>query len=341
MKRSQEWQGVTALIDLLIETAEVGQRDRILLEAVVSQPWVEAAALWRPGSDGPEFGARWHQVLSRGPADALPARDVIHTVVHGERSGDFYPSVRVLQAGTGRGAFALAVACCDAPEEEAELLESLLCLFSVIDGENDADRELDQWIPLLPTEESPRIEHDLRNMLTGIQATQELLAAYGDELSEEEIGHFSELIEHECTRAGDLLGHTLGSPRARAPRGCKPAVLLTELIAEFGGDSGMQLHLDLNGDAHALECGADANELRASLRAMLHELHTGGERLQLSLEPSGDPAAPTLLRLLGAADSAAGEAARPAFVEPLTRLGLQLEHDGSRWNLRFPARRSA
>jgi signal transduction histidine kinase len=341
MKRSQEWQGVTALIDLLIETAEVGQRDRILLEAVVSQPWVEAAALWRPGSDGPEFGARWHQVLSRGPADALPVRDAIHTVVHGERAGDFYPGVRVLQAGAGRGAFALAVACSEAPDSEHELLESLLCLFSVIDGDDDSERELEQWIPLLPAEEGPRIEHDLRNMLTGIQATQDLLAAYGDELSPEELEQFSELIDRECTRAGDLLGHTLGAPRVRPTHGCRPAELLSELIDELGGESNAALHLDVDGDAHAIECGSDANELRPTLRGMLRELHARGDRMRLSLESSGDSDAPALLRLMGASELTDQGAAQPAFAQSLTRAGLRLERDGSSWCVRFPARRSA
>lgn len=345
MDRSQqplEWQGVPALIDQLIETADVGHRDRILLEAVASRPWTRGCAIWRPGSDGPEFGARWHQVLSRGDADALPERDAIHSIVRGERGGDFYAGVRVWLAGAGRGAFALAVASGEVPAGEDDLLESLLCLFAVLD--EGAERE--PWIPLLPAAESSRMEHDLRNLMTGIQATQELLACYGDELSEEELEHFSSLLDGECTRAGDLLGNALS---ARAPRAaqdeaadhCRPHALVTALVRELEAQGGATLRLTTDDRTDELECAVDREAVRPLLRDWLTELRRACAGVELALERSNNSAdAPLLLRATRAGGDdddldASAHAARFASC------GLRLAHDGGEWRLHFPARRSA
>jgi len=339
MNRSQHWQGVPALIELLLETAETCHRDRILLEAVASQTWAEAVALWRPGSDGPEFGARWNQVLSRGPAERLPERDAVEAVVRGECSNDLFPGLRILQAGSGRGAFALAVACADVPEDEVDLLEALLCLFAVFDVEDGTEHDaLETWVPLLPADEDSRIEHDLRNLLTGIQTTQELLGLHGDELSEEERGHFSEMLDRECARAGDLLGHALGGPHTSTdePGRCHPAQLLIELVAELGADGGAELHLALDARARAIESGLDAAPLRELLRDLLAELRAGSERVHLSVESTGDDDAPLMLRLLGVDEtpnrtSAEGAEDRiSALQDALEGRGIRAERDGTR-----------
>ena len=344
MRRSQqpqEWQGVPALIDRLIETAEVGHRDRILLEAVACRPWVRACALWRPGSDGPEFGARWHQVLARGPEDALPEREAIHSVVRGERDGDFYAGVRVWLAGAGRGAFALAAAGCAAPEDEEEWLESLLCLFAVIEESDGAEREVEPWMPILPADESSRMEHELRNLMTGIQATQELLAVYGDELSEEERDRFAALLDEECTRAGDLLGRTLGPRAGRQANGtARPHALLTVLAREFEAEGGTTIRLRARGAATELECSVDGEELGGLLRAWLKDLCSDCAGVELSLEAGRDLAAPLLLHAtrLGAALPAMPD---DEHVEAFARLGLQLAREGAAGCLRIPVRRSA
>lgn len=331
------WHGLPALIDQLIESAEPGRRDRILLEAVARRPWVAGCSLWRPGSDGPEFGARWHPVLSRGEAHALPERDAIHSVVQGERDGDFYPGVHVWHAGTGCGAFALAIAGGEVPAEEEDLLQSLLCLFAALD--DGAERE--PWISLLPSEESSRMEHELRNLMTGIQAAQELITSYGDELSDAELNQFSELLDEECTRAGDLLGHALSS---RAPRAGelsrRPHALLASLMQELEARGGAPLRLAAHGTAREIECEIDSKRLESPLRAWLTELRRGCERVELALEATGDRAAPILLRASrvgGASRGPHGSTHAAGF----TRQGLSLSQEGGDWCLRFPARRSA
>lgn len=341
MKPTQAWQGVPALIDRLIETADAPQRDRILLEAVACKPWVEAAALWRPGSDGPGFGARWHQVLARGPADCLPERDAIHSVVCGEHPADFYPGVRVLQAGEGRHSFALAVACRDVPDEESELLEALLMLFSVIDDGSTSERDAEPYLPLLPAGDTSRVEHDLRNLLTGIQATQELIACYGDELSAEELKHFAELMDTECSRAGDLLGRTFRAPQPRAAQGvCRPAELLDDLVSELEVEAGAELLLSLDHGTRSLESSIEHETLRDLLRGLLTEVRARCERLQVRCERDGD--ASLVLRLCGVGEGSGvdGEGENESRAE-LERHGLRLEGEGTQLCVRFPARRCA
>lgn len=345
MNHSQQWQGVPALIDRLIETADVGHRDRMMLEAVVSQSWVQAAALWRPGSDGPEFGARWHPVLSRGPAERLPEREAIHTVVHGERPGDFYPGALVLQAGHGRGAFAVAVVCDDAPAGECDVLEALLCLFTALDGDESAGSGLDPWIPLLPAEDGQRVEHDLRNLLTGIEATQDLLASYGDDLSAEELKHFSALIDEECTRAGDLLGHALGQAAFGARgAGCKPVELLGRVIAELRDSEGAELLLEAAGeDLHAIETTLEPEALHELLRGLLVELRANCAQLRLRIESHSDESNALWVHLSRESDPT-GDAEpliRSAYEIALRRHGVDVENDGQSWRLGFPARRCA
>lgn len=328
MKRAHEWTGVPALLDELVATADVGHRDRILLDAVARQEWVLGAALWRPASDGPGFGARWHQVLARGPADRLPDRDVVHSVVRGERQGDFYPGLRLVTAGDGCEAFVLAVAA-DAIEEEAwDLLEALLCVFGAT-GESAAGGDV--WAPLLPRTADGKVEHDLRNLLTGIQATQELLESYGDDLSDDEVEHFGRLLDNECGRAGDLLGSVLSEPEPGA--GLRPARWLEELAAECEGAA-----LEIEAGARRAECPLAPAPLRAGLRRMVRALAARASGLRLIADRPAEDA--LRLRLVRDGEAVSNEDAA-ALEGELERAGARVTRRPGGWDLHLPARDAA
>jgi hypothetical protein len=116
------------LLEELLEEPLVGQRDRILLDAVHRLGAAAAAGLWRPLS--PDGG--WYAVRERGPAELLPEPEATRAALGlSDREGEDASSV-LCQGGRSRllggEAEGVALVLADVTEDEAalDLLRALL-----------------------------------------------------------------------------------------------------------------------------------------------------------------------------------------------------------------------
>jgi signal transduction histidine kinase len=141
--------------------------------------------------------------------DALAARRV---------AADLFGDVRVFTFGTPGDRLALALGATSLVEDALDAAESLFAAYAIVAGSTDA---LDAFAGPMPrgsaipgdvrgavdsSTEAARLRHDLRNVLTSLQSTRELLLRFGTELSPSEAHHFEEVVERECDRVGALLG---------------------------------------------------------------------------------------------------------------------------------------
>jgi len=209
---------LASLIETLVDAADASLRDRILVQAAMRFGIAHAAALFRVtgGLDVPD--PAWHLVVYRGDLDLLPSEQEVRAVSNGELPGAVEPGAIVLFGGEGPSRRALALGGVLDADEKTDLFESLLVTLGVLEeGETTltplprAPVLLDRVLPPFPARRGRdvtsrgRVEHDLRNLLSCIRTTQELLAQFGDGLTEDEYHGFTEAMERECLRAGDLI----------------------------------------------------------------------------------------------------------------------------------------
>ncbi len=201
---------LTPWIELLCEAGDARARDRLLLEGVLALGLADAAAIWRRGTDG-----AWRQHVARGPADLLPRESDVTAVAERRLAFDTLAARRV-HVSNG---VALALGGVTQEHDQLDVAEALLATYALVTAGSDAD----VWPAPLPvrkrhatprnrpsgSEEARRVQHDLRNALTSLRATEDLLARFADGLSEDESEKFRTAVERECSRAGALLAQGL------------------------------------------------------------------------------------------------------------------------------------
>lgn len=106
------------------------ERERLLIEVTLRGGWARAAALYRPTPtpDGP----RWSAVRARGPAELLPAADLVEGIAEGTISFEPPLGRAVLLAGEGSRRVALALGD-HAGEEAVDELGALLEVLALLD----------------------------------------------------------------------------------------------------------------------------------------------------------------------------------------------------------------
>ena len=209
---------LASLIETLVDAADANLRDRILVQAAMRFGSASAAALFRVTAGNEIPDPTWHLVVYRGELEFLPSEQEVRAISNGELPVAFVPGSLVLFGGEGSSRRALALGGVLDADEKADLFESLLVMLGILEeGESTltplprAPVLLDRVLPPFPsrrgreTTSHGRVEHDLRNLLSCIRTTQELLAQFGDGLTEDEHQGFSEALERECLRAGDLI----------------------------------------------------------------------------------------------------------------------------------------
>jgi len=79
-------------------------------------------------------------------------------------------------------------------------------------------------------DEDRRLRHDLANVLTSLRATEDMLEKLGDGLSLEDTRHFKGIVEHEVSRAGELLATAFVPRPMITDSTCRPARVLAQVV---------------------------------------------------------------------------------------------------------------
>lgn len=203
---------LTPWIELLCEAGDARARDRLLLEGVLALGFGEAAAIWRRSA-----GGSWSEHVARGPAERLPREGDVEAIAERRMPSDFLPGRRVHV----HGSVALALGGAAEDRDPFDLAAALLTTYALVDAGSPAE----SWpapLPVRPaepgrpaqapgSEEARRVHHDLRNALTSLRATEDLLERFADGLSAAESQRFQSSVERECARAGALLAQGLSA----------------------------------------------------------------------------------------------------------------------------------
>lgn len=219
-------------IELLCEAGDGHVQDRVLLECVLGLGAARAAALWRRAPAGAGTPGRYRLSVSRGAVESLPDAHEVAALASGELPAEALSGKRVVAADTSL----LALGGVSDDEDALDLAASLFLTHVLV---RDDDGFGDDVAPPLPArtqreseaEPAPpssgdaasastrRLQHDVRNVLASLRATEDLLVNFSEGLTPEETTRFRAVVEEECRRAGRMVaGALLGSSEARGSR---------------------------------------------------------------------------------------------------------------------------
>lgn len=217
---------LTPWIELISEAGDVHVRDRLLVECAIALQCAEAAALWRPIEN------EWREVLARGPRDLLPKRSAFEALRTMQLPANAVSGTRVF-AGE---AVALALGGVTSDDEKLDPIEALVQVFALVDTWS----ERDALPPALPSRAYPqpavdeeadrRLRHDFANVLTSLRATEDMLTKLGQNLSLEETNTFRCIVEHEVSRAGELLASAFVTQPPTAQASSSPVRVLEQVL---------------------------------------------------------------------------------------------------------------
>jgi two-component system C4-dicarboxylate transport sensor histidine kinase DctB len=138
------------------------------------------------------------------------------------------------------------------------------------------------------------MRHDLRNALTSLAATREMLHRFGDDLSAEEASHFRDVVDRECTRVGALLGRAAGL-EIRSARSSVAEVARDVLEVERAALEASSIRSSIDVDPRAEQLGSllGADDLARVLRNLVvnaREALSGRGRghIGITVEARGD-----------------------------------------------------
>lgn len=249
----------TALVDLLVRSTEPSLRDRLVLETGLAAVAADTGAIWRRAA-----GSEWRPSVERGRRGGR---------FESERATRRALECPVLPATPGSalvraevGAQGVALVLAGALDEEAEdALEALLtCLLLFESADGFAAGGPAAPLPSrAPAGELGRIQHDVRNSLTSLMATRQVLERYGAELPEAQRRAFDEAIHRECERTGSILAQGLTGRTPAAAARVPAAEITAEVLAleRLGLErAGCAVRYRADEDARALvpACGAEA-----------------------------------------------------------------------------------
>jgi len=251
-----------ALIDLLVRSTELSLRDRLVLETGLALSDAEAGAIWRRSP-----GAAWRPSVERGrrggrfEAERATRRALESPVP------PTLPGSALVRAEVGEHGVALVLG--GALGEDAEdALEALLTALLILEA-SDAGGPVGPEAPLpsrgrpVRPGEAGRIEHDVRNALTSLMATRQVLERYGASLASAERQAFVEAVDRECERTGSILAQGLASAPGMVGRPTPAAqvtadVLALERAALEGAQCSARLWVAEDARAACPACGPEA-----------------------------------------------------------------------------------
>ena len=316
MSSTSRIEALSPLLELLVETGDPSLRDRLFLEATLGTGASRAAALWRELRDA--RGTRWMRVLARGPEDRLPSALQFEALVDRRVAEDLFGDLRVFTFGARGNRVALALGATSPVEDALDAAEALLAAYAIVAGSVDVLEAFAAPMPRDPglarldlpepsptedassTEEGARLRHDLRNALTSILSTRELLVRFSEGLSSSEAAHFEAVIERECGRVGDILGRTArgsGECRRSVPRSPAAFVVRDVVDAEraASAQSSIEIAVHVAPQAERCTCLLDDSDLARVVRNLIVNAREalangGGARIQVGLDCRNSPA---------------------------------------------------
>jgi signal transduction histidine kinase len=291
-------QAARGLVDLLVRDADPRLRDRLLLEVCLQISGAACGAVWRR-----EPGTEWRPLLERGTRGEVPGPEAVRAALSGAR-GTCPPGCAVACAAAGGRGLAVAIGGARAQDGEVETLEGLLAAVLLLEAADPAAGAAPH--APLPAERGSlrRLEHDVRNALTSLQATQQVLDLMGGELDPAESARFRAAVERECARTGALLARGLAPQAARAAQAAHAAEVVRDVLATEAGrlrEAGVEVRLRVAAQAEGLpaaptpeDFGRVVRNLVVNAREALEQGARPGGRLELELWTEATPAGPVL-----------------------------------------------
>jgi len=235
-------------------------RDRLVLETGLAAAATDSGALWRrsPGAD-------WQASIERGRRGGrFEAERATRRALESPLEPSL-PGFSFVRSEIGSHGVALVLAG-ELDEEAEDALEALLTCLSIVEL---AGGVLPGPASPLPGPAPPRagelgrIQHDVRNALTSLMATQQVLDRFGADLADGERQAFAEAVDRECERTGAILAQGLtGRPSPRLASATS-AEIATDVVAVERAAferAGCRLEIHIADDARLPlpACGAEA-----------------------------------------------------------------------------------
>jgi hypothetical protein len=252
------------LIDLLVHSTELTLRDRLVLETGLAAAATDSGALWRREPDGV-----WHPSVERGRRGGRFETERAARRALENPLAPSLPGFACVRAELGARGVALVLA--SPLEDEAEdALEALLACMLIVELASGDAPGPEAPLPAAAREPGPnaagelgRIQHDVRNALTSLMATRQVLERYGAELGAEERRAFTDAVSRECERTGSILAQGLLGRDGAASRLATAAEITLDVLALERAElarAGCEVRTDIDADARDLrpECGAES-----------------------------------------------------------------------------------
>lgn len=259
-----------ALIEVILDLDDPNLRVRALAEAA-SAAGATAVAAWRRIERGGVTS--FEPVFERGVADALPPRASVRALLS-DASPDFgLPGCAIARSST----CALVLGGLTSEAEDAvDVFEALLLVLEAAEDAPTAPSNLPGPRSTAPGADA---RHDLRNVLTGLLASETLRTRFGGELSPAERAKLDANVEHDWRHAGALAWTALGA-RARAPDATFDAVVRAVVAALEPVFAAQRVRLACHVDAAArgARTRLDATDADRVLRNLLWNAQQALER---------------------------------------------------------------
>jgi hypothetical protein len=356
------------LIDLLVHSTELTLRDRLVLETGLAAAATDSGALWRREPDGV-----WRPSVERGRRGGRFETERAARRALENPLAPSLPGFACVRAELGARGVALVLA--SPLEEEAEdALEALLaCMLIVELASGDAPHGPEAPLPAAVHEpgaaapgELGRIQHDVRNALTSLMATRQVLERFGADLGAEERRAYTDAVSRECERTGSILALGLLGVDGKGARMSTAAEITLDVLALERAEltrAGCEVRTDIDAEARALRpaCGAEswsrivrnlvtnareAAAIRGGRSGLEVALRRAGNDLRLTMEDAagGLPAIalPTLFEAGFSAGKAGGsgrglEVVRALVVAARGAVFVQRREGGARFEVWMPA----
>lgn len=222
-----------------MQSTEVTLRDRLVLETGMAAASAESGSLWRR-----DLAADWRPSVERGRRGGrFEAERATRRALESPLTPTL-PGFALVRAEVGPRGVALVLAG-SIDEETEDALEALLaCMLIVELADGDSPRGPEAPLPApASTTRLGRIQHDVRNALTSLMATRQVLERFGADLASGERQAFTEAVSRECERTGSilaqgLLGHgashgqvPAAGPTSPAGHACPAGQVLEDVLA--------------------------------------------------------------------------------------------------------------
>ncbi len=281
-----------ALIDLVVRSTALAVRDRVVLETALAAASTDAGALWRL-----EHGGAWRPSVERGRRGGRFETERATRRALECNPPLSLPGCALVRAQIGDLGVALLLAT-TIDEETEDRLEALLLCMLVVELASGGTNGPEAPLPSRPSPGEPgRIEHDVRNALTSLMATRQVLERFGADLPHAERVAFDEAVQRECERTGALVARGLLGRATEMELSTAADLVTADVLALERAEverAGARIALGIADSARGLVpvCGAEAwsrlvrNLVRNALEAAV--LRSRGTSIVVHLGTSDD-----------------------------------------------------